>query len=109
MRRAFEHLRLGDVFDDCVKERDDIVGGFLPIFAHPALFCRAVDGGKIELFFGGIKVKHKVKHHLVDLFRAAVGLVNFIYYHHRLQSHLYGFLEHEASLWHRSFKCVDKK
>ena len=109
LRSALEHLRSWNIFDDGVEQRDDVVGRFFPIVAHPVLLCRAIDCREVELFFGCIEVEHQVKHHLVDLVRTAVRLVNLIDYDNRFQPHLDGFLKHETRLRHRALESVDEQ
>ena len=102
-------LRAGDGLDDGVEQGQDIVGGLVDIGAHPALFCRAVEGGEVELLFGGVEAEHEVEYHLLHLFGAAVGLVDLIDHHDGLEADFYSFLEHEAGLGHGAFECVDEK
>ena len=106
---ALYHFRLGYIFDDGVEDGCDVVGRGVIVGAHPTLFCRTVDGGEVELVLGCVEVAHQVKHHLLHLVGAAVGFVHLVDYHYRFQAHLNGLLEHEACLWHRTFKCVNQK
>ncbi len=116
VERCDEHLSRalygggrGYVFYYGVEHRGDVVGGILPVVAHPSLLGRSVDGREVELFLGGVEVAHQIEHHFLHLVGTAVGLVDLVDHHHRLQAELYGFLEHEASLRHRAFEGVDEK
>ena len=116
VERCDEHLalagilfRAGNSLDDSVEQRQDIVGGLVDVSTHPALLGRSVECREIKLFLCSIKAEHKVEHHFLHFLGAAVGLVDFIDDHNRLQANLDCFLEHEASLRHRAFERIDKK
>ena len=107
--RSFDGGRSGYILDDGVEHRRDVVGGLLPVVAHPSLLGGAVYGGEVELILTGVEIAHQVKHHFLHLLGAAVGLVDLVDHDHRLQSELYGFLKHEAGLRHRALESVDEK
>ena len=109
LRRAFEYLGSGDVLEDAVEQIGDVCCRLLPVLGHPALLCRAVDNGEVELILRCIEVAHEVEHHLIHLFGAAVGLIDFVDDDDRLQANLQGFLQHEARLRHRSFEGIDEQ
>ena len=109
LRVAFELLRFGYVLDYGVEHGQDIVGRLLPVGAHPAVFGRTVDCGEVELVLGGVETEHQVEHHLLHLVGTAVGFIDLVDYHHRLEPHLYSLLEHETRLRHRAFESVDKQ
>ncbi len=106
---AFESLGSGDVLDYGIKHGENVVGGLAPVGRHPALLGRTVDCGEVELLLGSVKVEHQIKHHLLYFVGAAVGLVDLVDHHNGLQSHLYGFLQHESSLGHGTLESVDKQ
>ncbi len=109
LSRSFNSHRSGNIFYDSIEHSFYIRRRLLPVSTHPALFSRTVDGREIKLFLGRVKVTHQVKHHLLHLIGAAIGLINLVYYDHRLQTHLNGFLQHKTSLRHRTFEGIDKK
>ena len=116
VERSDKHLSIAlnlfggrDIFDYGIEHSIDVIGGFLPILAHPSLLSRTVDGGEVELFLGGVEVEHKVENHFLHLIGAAVGLVHLINNNYRFQTYLYCLLEHEASLRHRAFESVDEQ
>ena len=102
-------LGCGNIFKDGVKQRHDVVSGLLPVGRHPAVLGGAENRGEIELFLSSVEVEHQVEHHLLHLVGTAVGLVDLVDHHHRLQSDLDSLLEHEAGLGHRSLESVDKE
>ena len=106
---TLEHLGLGDVLDDGIEHGGDVVGGLLPVLAHPAFLGRAEDGGEVQLVFARIEVAHQVKHHLLHLVGAAVGLVHLVDDNDGLEAELKGLLQHKARLGHRALKGVDQQ
>ena len=106
---AFVHSGFGYVFDDCIEQGQNIVGGLLPVGTHPAFLGRAVDCGEVELFFSGIEIEHKIEYHLLHFVGTAVRFVDLINHHHGLQPHLNCLLEHESGLRHRPLKGVDQQ
>ena len=109
LRRSFIHLRRRYVFDNGIQQRNDIVGRLPPIFAHPALLCRTIYCGKIQLFFRSVQIKHQVEHHFVHFVRTTIRLVHLVYHNYRLQSYLNGLLQHKASLRHRTLESIHQK
>ena len=116
VKRGDQHLRitikdlgLRYMFYYRIKSGSYVLGGFIPVKAHPSILRRTVYGGEVKLFFGSIQAEHQVKHHFLHLIGAAIGLVDLVDHNYRLQSHLYCFLKHETCLWHRTFKSIDKK
>ncbi len=73
------------------------------------MFGGTVESGEVELLFCGVEIEHQIEHHLLYLVGTAVRFVYFIDYHYGFKSQLYGFLQHETSLGHRSFECVDQE
>ena len=106
---AVEIFRGGNHLENFVEQIGDVVGRCVVVLAHPSLLRRTVDDGEVELVFRGAEGKHEVEHHLVDLLRAAVRLIDLIHHHDGLQSYLQCFLQHEARLRHRSFEGVDEQ
>jgi hypothetical protein len=94
------------MLNDRIENGGYILGGILPIGAHPALLGRTVDCREIELFLSSVEVEHQVEHHLLHLIGAAIGLIDLVDHHHRLQTDLDGLLKHETGLRHRTFKSV---
>ena len=92
-----------------VEQIFDVVGRRLPVLTHPAVLGRTVDHGEVQLVLGGIEVAHQVKHHLIDLFRATVGLVYLVHHNDRLQSELQRLLQDKSCLRHRSLKGIDEQ
>ncbi len=116
IQRGYQHLRgsgilggPGNGVDYGVEQRQDIVGGVPEVGAHPSLLGRAVQSGEVQLFFGCVEIEHEVEHHLLHFLGAAVGFVHLIYNNHRLEADLYGFLEHETCLRHRTLESVDQQ
>ena len=109
LRRPLERLRLGDVLDNGVEERVDVVRRLLPVVGHPALLGRAEDGGEVELIFRSVEAEHEVEHHLLHLRRPTVRLVYLVDDHDRFQPQPDGFLEHEARLRHWPLEGVDQQ
>ncbi len=106
---ALVGLRGGYVLDDGVEQGYDVVGGMLPVGAHPAVFGRAEYGGEVELVLGGVEAVHEVKYHVLHLRGTAVGLVDLVDHHEWLQADLDGLLEHESCLWHGALEGVDQQ
>ncbi len=111
-----EHLRVPlvdggsrDVLHYGVEHGGDVVGGFLPVVRHPALFGGPVDHREVKLLFGGVEVEHQVEDHFGNLFGAAVGFVHLVDDNHGFEAHLYGFLEDEACLGHGPLEGVDEQ
>ena len=100
-------LRLRYILDDEVHQITDILGGSVPILAHPALLGRTVGGGELQLVVVGAEVEHEVEDSLLRQLGVTVGLVHLVDHHDGLQTQLYGFLQHEAGLWHRPFEGID--
>ena len=109
MRVALVQGWFGYVLNDGVEHGSDVVGGFTPVEAHPALLGRAKHGGEVELVFGSIEVAHEFKHLFLNLVGAAVGFVHFVDDHNGFQTNLNGFLEHETRLRHGTLESVDQQ
>ena len=111
-----EHLRValegcwgGDIFDDGVEQRNDVVGGLVPVGRHPALLGRAVDGDELQLVLRGVEAEHEVEDHLLHLVGAAVGLVHLVDDHDGLEANLNCLLQNEARLRHRALEGVHQQ
>ena len=109
LRRALQTLRGGDVFDDCIEQRRDVVGRLAPVVAHPVVLGRTVDDGEIQLVLRRVEREHEVKNHLVHLLRPAVGLVHLVDDDDRFQTYLQRLLQDEACLRHRPLECIDQQ
>lgn len=72
-------------------------------------FCRTVYRMEIQLIFRGVEVVHQVEYHFVYLIGPAVGFINFVNYHNRLQANLKGFLQYKTGLRHRTFERIDQQ
>src|SRR5690606_38860329 len=75
----------------------------------PALLCRTVVRGKVELFLRGVELKHQVEHLLMDLVRCAVLFVDLIDYDDRLSPQLQCLLKYKTRLGHGPFEGVDQQ
>ena len=106
---TFQLRRRRNVLNNAVQQRSDAVGRFLPVRTHPSVLCRTVHTRKVQLILCSIQAKHKVEHHLMHLFRAAVRFVHLINHHDRFQSDFQCFLQHETCLRHRTFKSIDQQ
>ena len=114
VERADHHLgvalgydRRGYMLDNEVHKVADVLGGGVPVFAHPALLGAAVGGGELQLVVVGAEVEHEVEHSLLRGLGVAVGFVDLVDHHDRLQSQFDGLLQHEACLGHRTLEGVD--
>ena len=104
------HVRcLRHLVQDDVQQVRHIGGGLLPILGHPAIFCRTVDGGEVQLLFGGVQVEHQVKHLLLDEVRRAIFFVHLVDDHDGLQPQLDGLAKNKSRLRHRAFKGIHHK
>ena len=61
------------------------------------------------MVLGSTKVEHQVKNGFLHLVRAAVGLVDLVDDHDRLQTEFDSLLQHETSLRHWTFEGIDQK
>ena len=102
-------LRSRNHLDNLIQQISDIVGRRLPVLTHPAILGRTINHPEVELILGSVQREHQVEHHLIDLFRTAVGLIHLIDHHNRLQTDLQGLLQHEARLGHRTLKGIDEQ
>ena len=106
---TLDHFGLGDVLDDGVEHGGDVVGGLLPVLAHPAFLGRTEDGGEVELVLVGVEVAHQVKDHLLYLVGAAVGLIDLVDDNDGLETELQGLLQYKSRLGHRTLKGVHQQ
>ena len=97
------------MLDNEVHQVADVVGWRVPVGTHPALLGAAVGCGKVQLVVVGTQVEHQVEHGLLCGLGVAVGLVDLVDDHYRLQSQFDSFLQNKACLWHWSLKGVDNK
>ena len=106
LRVAFGYARSGDVLDNQIHEVGDVVGGGVPVGAHPALFGRTVGGGEIQLVVVGSQIEHEVEYSLLCQLGVAVGFINLVDDHDGFQTQLDGLLQHEACLRHGTFEGI---
>ena len=106
---TLEILRFGDVFDNGIEQRRNVVGRFTPVGREPPLLGRTVYGGEVELVFGCIEAAHQVEDHLLHLVGATVGLVDLVDNHNRLQPYLDSLLQDKPGLGHRALESVDQQ
>ena len=109
LRCALQVLRLRNYLHYLVEQIVDVVCRLLVVGTHPSVLGGAIDHREVELVLTGVEVAHEVEHHLVDLLGAAVGLVNLVDHHDRLQSYLQCLLQHETRLRHGAFESVDQE
>ena len=105
--RAFFEFRGRDGVDDDVQEVGDVVGDVVPVVRHPALLRRAIDGGEVQLVFGGAKVEHQVEDSLLHFVGTTIRFVHLVDNHDGFQAQLDGLLQHETGLRHGAFESVD--
>ena len=109
LRSTLHHCRGGHFFEDDIQQRGDVGGGLAPVERHPALLRRAVDSLEVQLFLSGVQIEHEVENLLLNLVRAAVGLVDLVDHHDGFLSHLEGLLEHETRLGHAALESVHEQ
>ena len=106
---TLDSLGLGYIFDNGIEHSGDVVGRLLPVGRHPAILGRTVYCREVKLILSSVKIEHEVKHHLLHLVGTAVGLIDLVDYHYRLESHLYSLLKHKTCLRHRALKGIDQQ
>ena len=106
---AFFVRRLRHVLQDDVQQVGHVFRGVVPIFSHPAVFGRSVDGGEVKLFLGGVEVEHQVKHLLLHQVRRAVFLVHLVDHHDGFEPKFNGLPEHKSRLGHGPLEGVDQQ
>ena len=106
MQRAFAHLWGRDGLYNGVEQVGDVVGWRFPIWTHPLLLTRSVNGGKIELLFCSVEVEEEFKDLVMDQIRRTVRLIYFIDDHHWYFAQSQSFLQYETRLRHRAFEGV---
>ena len=99
----------GDDIYYLVEQIGDVLRGLLPIGPHPPLLSRTIDHGEVELLLGCPEVKHKVEHHLIDLFGPTARLINLVDNDDGFQPYLQCLLQDEARLGHRAFEGIDEQ
>ena len=55
LRRALKMFRCGYDLHYLVEQVLDVVGGFVVVFRHPAILCRTIYYGEVELVFRSIE------------------------------------------------------
>ena len=109
LSRSIQLLWSRNRFQNHIHQVVDVVSRFVPILAHPTLLSRAIHHREVQLVLRCIEVEHQVEHHFIDLFRAAVWLIDLVHYDHRLQSNLECLLQHKTSLRHRTLKGIHQQ
>ena len=109
LRRTFDRLRFGDIFDYRIKNRSYVIGRLVPVGAHPALLRRSIDCREVELIFSSVEIAHQIEHHFLHFVGTAIRFIHLIYYDDRFEAHLNGFLKHETCLGHGTFESINQK
>ncbi len=103
------HGRRGDVLEDLLEQRLEVVGLLGGILRGPAVTARSVDHGELELLVAGAELDEQVEDLVQDLLRARVGAVNLVDHHERLEVVLERLAKHEARLRHGAFEGVHQQ
>ena len=109
LRRPFKLLGRGNDFHDFVQQIVDILCGRVVVLTHPAVFCRAIDNGEIQLVLRCAKVAHEVEDHLVHLLGAAVGFIYLVDHYNGFEANLECLLQHETCLRHGALEGINEQ
>ena len=108
-RRVHVHVGGGDIIEDGVEQRLQVVADLLGIVAAAAVAGRAEQHGGIQLIVGGVQVDEQLQHLVDDLIDALVGAVDLVDHHDDPVAQLQGAGQHEAGLGHGALGGVHQQ
>ena len=108
-RRVRVALGGGDIVDDGVKQRNEVLALLVGAVGGDALPGGAEDGGGLELLVRGVQIQQQLQHLVHDLVDPGVGPVDLVHDHDDLVAQLQRLLQHEAGLGHGTLGGVHQQ
>ena len=103
------HAGRGDLPDDGVEQRLQVISQLGGARAGDAGLARGVDDGEVALLVRGAEVAEEVKRRVDDPVDAGGGPVDLVDDDHDLLVKGQGLAQHEARLWHGPLDGVDEQ